>query len=57
MDDSLANNDPSEPAVDQIAGVVRHLEKGDQGVVSACQEDERNQVHSRHDAASAKDNA
>lgn len=57
MGKSLTNYDPSQPAVDQVVGVVRHLEQRDEGVVSAGQENERDQIDSRHHTRSAENDA
>lgn len=55
MSQSLKDNDPSEPAMDQVESVERDVQKGDQRVVPPSQQDKGNQVHSGHGAGTVSD--
>ncbi|GMG30036.1 unnamed protein product [Aspergillus oryzae var. brunneus] len=55
MGKRLTDDDPGKPAVDQVIGVEGYLEQFDQGIVSAGQQHERNQIHRGHGAGAVSD--
>lgn len=57
MGDRLQDDNASEPAVNQIEGVKRHLKQGDQGIVPAGHEHHRDKVHCGHGSGAVADQA
>lgn len=55
MSQGFENNDPGEPAMNQVESIEWNLQKGNQGVVSPSQQDERNQVNGGHGASPVPD--
>lgn len=55
MADGLQDYNTSEPTVDQVHGVEGDSSEPDEGVVAACQEEERNHVDGSHDTGSANE--